>query len=98
MPVADGAAWFQEPIDVANAIWAGNVFTCPDPAIRLTLVADGQDPGRQPFLEVHNPGKVATVADVSSPAGTPLFGGTVLHVTVPAGSSVQVVLAPVAGP
>jgi hypothetical protein len=98
VPVADGAAWFQEPVDAANDIWAGNIFTCSDPAIRLTLVADGQDPGRPPFLEVHNPGKEAAVADIGSPAGTPLFGGTELHVAVPAGSSVQVVLRPAAGP
>lgn len=98
VPVAEGSAWFQEPIDQRNDLWAGNVFTSTAPELRLTLVMDGQDPGCEPFLELHNPGVAAVTATVSSPVGTPLFGGASFAVQVPAGGSLRLPLPAVAAP
>jgi lysophospholipase L1-like esterase len=94
--VAEGSAWFQENVDTGAEIWAGNVFACDRPEVKLTLVCDGTAADRVPFLEVHNPtdGPVQTV--LVSPAHTPRFGGLRLPVAVPAGASVVLSL-PTAG-
>ncbi|MDZ4200508.1 MAG: hypothetical protein U1E27_14630 [Kiritimatiellia bacterium] len=89
VPVLDGTAWFQEPIDDANSIWAGNVFVCDHPEIRMTLVADGLGKDEAPFLEIHNPTAESLEVELHSPAGTPLFGGTSFRVRIPAGDSVR---------
>lgn len=90
LPVHDGAAWFQEPIDAVNRMWVGNLFLSDAKALRLNVVIDGQPAGAQPFIEVHNP----TTADISarlwSPPGTPEIGGLSGPVAVPAGTSVRV--------
>ncbi len=80
-------AWFQEPIDHENQIWAGNVFVASEKNILLTLIADGQELGKQPFLEIHNPTDQELTVTISSPPGTPRFGGKSFTLTVPAGTS-----------
>jgi hypothetical protein len=92
--VAEGSAWFQENVDAGSTIWAGNVFVCDNKAIRLTLVSEGLAPGRQPFLEVHNPTDAPVQTAVSSPPHTPLYGGVRLTATVPAGASAILPLPP----
>jgi lysophospholipase L1-like esterase len=94
--VAEGSAWFQENVDQGSEIWAGNVFLCEQPAIRMTLVCDGIAAGREPFLEVHNPTDAVVQAAITSPPHTPRFGGLKLAAAVPAGSSVRLPL-PLAG-
>jgi len=86
--VHDGTAYFQESIEAANDLWAGNVFLCDNPAVKLTLVVDGQADGKKPFLEAHNPTDAAITATLRSPAHAPLFGGIQERVTLPAGDSV----------
>ena len=81
-------AYFQEPIDKKNDIWAGNVFVSDNKFIKLTLVKDGIAETRDPFLEIHNPTDAPVKARISSPANTPEFGGTSFEVTIPAGSSI----------
>ncbi len=49
-----GTAWLTEPIDAANEIWVGNVFTCDRKEVKFTLVVDGQVEGQKPFLELRN--------------------------------------------
>jgi hypothetical protein len=95
--VAEGSAWFQENVDRGSDLWAGNVFVCDNPAVKLTLVRDGLAEGRQPWLEVHNPTDAAITAVLTSPPHTPLYGGRRLTADVPAGASVNVPLAEQAG-
>jgi len=90
--VSDGTAYFQQPIDPAVRLWAGNVFVCDDPNVKMTLVIEGQAEGEGAFLEVHNSGEEAVTATVRSPEVTPVFGGTTLTVDLPAGDSVRVPL------
>jgi len=92
--VWEGAAYFQENVDKGSEIWAGNVFTSDHKDIRLTLLTDGQAEGKPPVLEVHNPTDAAVTTTVTSPPYAPVFGGTRLKVTVPAGSSVTRTLKP----
>jgi hypothetical protein len=92
--VAEGSAWFQEKVDQGSEIWAGNVFVCDHPEVRLTLVRDGLAAGRPPFLEVHNPTDRAIKATLTSPLHTPLYGGTRWMADVPAGASVRVEVKP----
>ncbi|PIX37255.1 MAG: hypothetical protein COZ57_35310, partial [Armatimonadetes bacterium CG_4_8_14_3_um_filter_66_20] len=89
VPVHDGIAYFQEPIERANEVWVGNVFVSDNPNVKLTLVADGQAEGRKPFLEVHNPTDGAIATTLRSPEHAPVFGGMTREVTVPAGDSVR---------
>ncbi|MBQ6471964.1 MAG: hypothetical protein IJJ33_08270, partial [Victivallales bacterium] len=86
--------YFQEPVELGNHIWAGNVFVTDNPQLKLTLAVDGQTDGKPPFLEVHNPGYSQVEATVHSPPGTPMFGGKSLDITVPPGASQKVLLAP----
>ncbi len=89
VPMMDGRAYVQEPIDDANDIWIGNVFVCDDPEVKFTLVADGRLPDQPPFLEAHNPGVAAKRVTLRSPADTPRFGGLSVEVDLPAGHSVR---------
>jgi hypothetical protein len=86
--VADGTAYFQEPVLPAARIWAGNPFVCENKAVKLALVVDGQAPGTAPRLEVHNPTGRELTTLVFSPPHTPQFGGLRATVTLPAGDSV----------
>ncbi|MHB9138771.1 MAG: hypothetical protein ACYC4Q_05145, partial [Victivallaceae bacterium] len=86
--VLKDTAYFQEPIDKKNNIWVGNVFVSDNKAIKLTLVKDGIAETRNSFLEIHNPTDAPVATQISSPAGTPEFGGTNFKATVPAGSSI----------
>ena len=95
--VTEGAAWFQENVDAGSTIWAGNVFLCDHKSLQLTLVCDGLAPGRQPYLEVHNPTDKAVRAAIFSPPHTPQFAGVKLTVIVPAGTSVILPLPPTEG-
>ena len=92
--IADGenTAYTQEPMDEKNRIWIGNVFTADNPCLKLTLVADGQSPDAKPFLEIHNPSGQMIKAVISSPRGTPVFGGTTFPVTVSAKDSVKMTI------
>ena len=90
----DGTAYFQEPIDEKNALWAGNVFVADDKELKLTLVVDGQSPGKPPFLQVHNPTKAAVKAKIWSPPHAPLFGGQSFEADIPAGDGVNLALTP----
>jgi hypothetical protein len=86
--VVKDTAYFQEPIDDANEMWAGNVFVCENPSAKLTLVVDGQAPSRLPLLEVHNPTDQPIEAKLYSPPHAPRFGGLETTVKLPAGDSV----------
>lgn len=88
VPVVKGTAYFQESTEADNELWVGNPFLCDNPAVRLTLVVDGQAEGRKPRLEVHNPTDQPATVTLTSPPHTPLFGGASGKVTVPAGDSV----------
>lgn len=87
--VANGAAWFQQPITPALDVWAGNILVCKNKSIKVTVVVDGQAEGRKPFVEFHNPTEQAISTPVVSPANTPIFGGLKANVTIPAGDSVR---------
>ena len=89
VPVVKDTAYFQEPIDEANEMWVGNVFTCDHPQVKITVVVDGQAEGQPPFLEVHNPTEQAATVTLRSPAHTPIFGGLTATVPLPAGDSVR---------
>lgn len=84
----DKFVYFQESIDSKNHIRVGNIFLASNKALKLTLVTDGQNPGKKPFLEIHNPTGKAVTARIWSPKGTPEFGGRAFTVTVPAKGSV----------
>ncbi len=86
--VANDTAYFQEPIDQANEMWAGNIFVADHKAVKITVVVDGQADGKPPFLEVHNPTAKPIRTKVGSPPHTPLFGGMTTAVDLPAGDSV----------
>lgn len=89
VPVVDGAAWLQESIDKETDFWVGNIFRADNKDIRLTVVVDGQNKGRTPFIEVHNPTEKPIKTTIRSPKHTPQFGGLTREVTVPAGSSIR---------
>ena len=88
---AEDTAWLTEAIDQKNELWVGNVFTCDNKEIKLTLVLDGQADGAPPLLEVHNPTDQPLSATLKSPPHTPLFAGVSSAVTVSAGDSVWLV-------
>jgi len=89
VPVLEGTAIFQEPIETRNEMWVGNLYVADHPAIRLTVVVDGQESeDAPPFMEVHNPTEAAIEATLHSPEHTPVFGGDRVTVRVPAGASV----------
>ncbi len=90
--VSEGTAYFQQPIDPAVRLWAGNVFVCDDPDVKMTLVMDGRAEGEGPFLEVHNPGADPITATITSPEHTPVFGGWSRTLQLPAGDGVRVEL------
>ena len=87
--VVKGAAYFQEPIDQANEMWVGNMFVCENKNLKITVVVDGQAEGNLPFIEVHNPTDKEVQTTITSPSGTPLFGGLKTNVKIPAGDSVK---------
>ena len=89
VPVENSTAWFQEPIEETNDMWAGNVFLADNADVKITLVMDGQAPGAPPFLEVHNPTTASITTLVRSPQHTPIFGGIKAEVTIPAGNSIR---------
>lgn len=88
----EGSAYLQEPAERENTLWVGNVFVSDHPEVLMTLVVDGQDAGKPPRLEVHNPTDKPVTTRIHSPAGTPMFGGQSHQVEVPAGHSVWVTL------
>ncbi|MEI8197998.1 MAG: hypothetical protein WCI73_19060, partial [Phycisphaerae bacterium] len=90
--VAKGTAYFQEPIEAANTIWAGNLFVADDKAVKLTVVIDGQAAGAKPFVEVHNPTDKPINTTLRSPEQTPIFGGSTGQVTIPAGDTVRLLI------
>ncbi|HEY3418900.1 MAG TPA: hypothetical protein VGM23_18655, partial [Armatimonadota bacterium] len=85
----EGTAWLQESIEQKNELWVGNVFTCDNNAVKITLVVDGQAEGASPFVELHNPTDKDITASLRSPAHAPLFGGMSASVKIPAGDSVR---------
>jgi hypothetical protein len=87
VPVVDGTAYFQEPIDPAAEIWAGNPLSAGDKRVKLTLVVDGQSPGSLPLVEVHNPTDGEIRTEITSPPHTPLFGGLRAPVRLAPGQS-----------
>jgi hypothetical protein len=87
IPVVDNVAYFQEPIDSKNNIWIGNVFVCDNKDVKITLIKEGQNPNKPPFIEVHNPtGKTVNIK-VWSPENTPLFGGRSYEMKLAPGTS-----------
>ncbi len=92
VPVVNGAAYFQEPTAGKITLWAGNVFVSDNPAVKLTLVVDGQADGKPPVLELHNPTDKAITTMVTSPPNTPRFGGITERVTVPAGDGIRLTI------
>jgi len=92
VPVHQGTAYFQEPIEAANPMWVGNLFLADNKQLKLTAVIDGHDPGVPPLLEIHNPTHEDIEARVWSPDHTPKFGRLAFHVEVPAGDSRQMPL------
>jgi len=55
--------------------------------VKLTLVVDGQSPGKRPLVEVHNPTAKTIASEIYSPPHTPLWGGLRTAVTLPPGQS-----------
>jgi hypothetical protein len=91
VPTFDGQGLFQVAIDHGVDVWCGNVFVSNHPKLRLTLIGAAD---RNPKLEVHNPTDNAITATITSPTHTPKFGGWSDNITVPAGSSKTIRLAP----
>jgi hypothetical protein len=89
VPVVDGVAFLQEPIDAKNDMWIGNVFVSDNENVKITLVADGLDEGRKPFVELHNPTDKSLKTKVWSPKGCPVFGGKSFTISIPPGGSVK---------
>ena len=89
VPILNGAAHFQEPIDTANEMWVGNIFVTENKDLKLTAVIDGQAPGKPPFVEVHNPTSQLVKTNLWSPANTPIFGGQKREIEVPPGASIR---------
>jgi hypothetical protein len=85
IPFVDGDSLFQVALDQGVDVWAGNLFVCDPPDMKLTLV--GADEGK-PQLEVHNPTDRPMTVKISSPGHTPFFGGYSQGAAVPAGDSV----------
>ena len=85
----EGDVYLQEDIDKENDLWIGNIFLSDNDSLRLTFVMDGQEIGKRPFLEIHNPTHKEITAKVWSPANAPRFGGAAFQVTVPAGDSLR---------
>lgn len=81
--------YFQEPIEKQNQIWCGNVFTAEDPSLQMTLVVDGQSPGKRPFIEIHNPGGKSIRTVVKSPLETPLFNAISFTAEIPPYASIR---------
>jgi hypothetical protein len=90
--VMGDTAYFQESIDKANEIWVGNIFVADDKQLKLTVVVDGQGPGKPSFIDGHNPTDKEITTTVLSPAGTPVFGGTTGQVKIPAGDTVRLMI------
>jgi hypothetical protein len=88
----DGVAYFQEPLDRKNDLWVGNVFVCDDDTLKLTLIDDGQEPGKLPFLELHNPGVKPVTTLLRSPRNTPKYGGMKTVLIVPPGASLHLTI------
>lgn len=88
--VSNNTAYFQEPIERGNKIWAGNIFVARNKNIKMTVVVDGQGKGKKPFIEIHNPTYKDIKTTIWSPEKTPLFGGLKYEVKVPAGSSIKI--------
>ncbi len=91
VPTFDGQGLFQVAIDDGVDVWCGNVFISNHPKLRLTLIGAAD---RNPKLEVHNPTDNSITATITSPAHTPKFGGWSGNITVPAGSSKTIRIAP----
>jgi hypothetical protein len=87
VPVCDGTAYFQESLDVANDLWVGNILLADHPAVKLTVVVDGQAEDRSPLVEVHNPTDQAIQTTLRSPTHAPVLGGLHQQVNVSAGQS-----------
>ncbi|MCM8785078.1 MAG: hypothetical protein NC899_02365, partial [Candidatus Omnitrophica bacterium] len=51
--VYNDTAYFQEPIEKENKIWVGNIFVSQDKNLKITVVVDGQDKSKPPFIEIH---------------------------------------------
>jgi hypothetical protein len=85
--VVGDTAFFQEPIQPAAEMWVGNALVCGDKRLRLTLVIDGQSPGKPPLVEIHNPTREPVGTRVWSPPHTPLLAGLEGQVEIPAGES-----------
>lgn len=86
--VVGDTAYFQEPIDKGTQMWVGNPFVCDNKNVKITIVVDGQTPGKAPLLEVHNPTAKTLTTRIYSPPNTPLFGGMSQTVQLPKGDSV----------
>ena len=89
VPVLDGTAYFQEPIESANKMWVGNIFVCGNKSLKMAAVVEGLAEGDAPFVEVHNPTKQDVTTKIWSPANTPTYGGMAADITVPAGASLR---------
>lgn len=84
----DGYAYAAAPMEKANTLWIGNVFTASNPKVRMTLVPSMKNL-ENGFLEVHNPTDHMIKVKVSSSEGTPLYGGECFELEIPAGASKQ---------
>jgi len=89
VPTLNGVAMLQESIAKNNDIWIGNIFVADNPAVKMTLVKDGQAEGKKPFLEIHNPTDKLIKTKIYSPKNTPVFGGKSFSITIPAGNSIK---------
>ena len=84
----DGFAYAAAPMEKNNTLWIGNVFTASNPELRMTLVPSMKNLENS-YLEVHNPTNYMLKVKISSPGGTPLYGGECYELEIPAGSSTQ---------
>ncbi len=51
IPVSNGTAYFQEPVDKGTQMWVGNPFICENKDVKFALLIDGQTAGQAPLLE-----------------------------------------------
>jgi hypothetical protein len=93
VPVLDGTAYFQEPIETANRMWVGNIFVCDNKDLKLTVVIDGLAKDAVPFVEVHNPTTQDVETTIASSPNTPQYGGMSMSIKVPAGASLRLNIA-----
>ena len=83
----DGVAYAALDTKADRDVWIGNVVTCDQPALVLTLLPDGEG---NFSIDVHNPTDKELTATVQTVPEWTLSPALTKQVTVPAGSNVMI--------